>query len=164
MVVNNHHTNGHRSVEPADLFRLKFVESASLSPDGKYAAYTVLQVDAEKEKQTSAIWLVALDSGEARQMTNNDATNGNPRWSPDGKHIAFISTRGEKAQLYVMPVDGGEAQALTSLKQGVGGGPVWSPDGQYIAFTAVPIVEPRDPAKPYRVTRHVYRFDEAEYL
>src|SRR5712692_1800004 len=162
MSANNNHTNGLRSVEPADLFRLKFVESASLSPDAKYAAYTVLQVDAEKEKQTTAIWIVALDSGGARQMTSNDALNGNPKWSPDGKRIAFTSTRGEKAQIYVMPVDGGEAQALTSLKQGIGGGPVWSPDGQHIAFTAVPMAEPRDPAKPYRVTRHVYRFDEVE--
>src|SRR5258708_5527020 len=164
MTINNNDTNGLRSVEAADLFRLKFVESASLSPDGSYVAYTVLQVDAEKEKQPTTLWIVALDSGEARQMTSNDALNGSPQWSPDGKRIAFTSTRGEKPQIYVMPVDGGEAQALTSLKQGVGGGPVWSPDGQYIAFTAVPIAEPRDSAKPYRVTRHVYRFDEAEYL
>src|SRR5260370_39002126 len=155
MTINNNHTNGLRSVEPADLFRLKFVESASLSPDGKYAAYTVLQVDADQEKQTTVIWIVVLDSGEARQMTNNDALNGNPRWSPDGKRIAFTSTRGEKAQIYVMPVDGGEAQALTSLMQGVGGGPAWSPDGQHIAFTAMPIPDPRNPTKPYRVTRHV---------
>ena len=164
MTINNNDTNGLRSVEAADLFRLKFVESASLSPDGSYVAYTVLQVDAEKEKQTTALWIVALDSGEARQMTSNDTLNGNPQWSPDGKRIAFTSTRGEKPQIYVMPVDGGEAQALTSLKQGVGGGPVWSPDGQFIAFTAISIAESRDPAKPYRVTRHVYRFDAVEYL
>src|SRR5258708_33983208 len=127
MTINNNHANGSRSVEPADLFRLKFVESASLSSDGKFVAYPVLQVDTEKEKQTTGLWIVALDSGEARPMTNNDALNGNPQWSPDGKHIAFTSTRGEKSQIYVMPVDGGEAQALTSLKQGIGGGPVSAP-------------------------------------
>jgi len=153
-----------RTVEPADLFRLKFVTGGQLSPDGKRVAYTISDVDAEKEKEYSAIWLMNLASGETHQFTGGTAVDAQPRWSPDGKQIAFLSTRSEKPQIYLIPVDGGEARAVTSLKQGVGGAPAWSPDGKQIAFTTVPIEEPRDPAKPYRVTRHVYRFNGMEYL
>ncbi|MCD5417517.1 S9 family peptidase [Candidatus Bipolaricaulota bacterium] len=61
-------------------------------------------------------------------------------------------------------MDGGEAHALTAMKQGVGSGPAWSPDGKQITFTAGPESDPPDPKKPYRVTRHIYRFDGAGYL
>lgn len=64
----------------------------------------------------------------------------------------------------MIPADGGEARGLTSLQQGVGSGLAWSPDGKFIAFTAGPASEPPDPQKPYRVTRHVYRFDGLGYL
>lgn len=157
-------TEGKRPVEPADLFRLKFVTSGQLSPDGRYAAYVVSHVDAEKETEYSAIWLMNLESGDARQFTSGTARDGDPQWSPDGKQIAFLSTRGEKPQIYVIPVDGGEARAITTLKQGAGGGIAWSPDGKQIAFTAPTVEKPRDMAKPYRVTRHVYRFNDMEYL
>jgi dipeptidyl aminopeptidase/acylaminoacyl peptidase len=61
-------------------------------------------------------------------------------------------------------VDGGEAQALTALPQGVGSGPVWSPDGQHIAFTAGPTKGTFDLSEPYRITRHIYRFDGMGYV
>ena len=153
-----------RTVEPADLFRLKFITAGQLSPDGTRVAYTVTHVDPEAEKEYSAIWMLNVVSGESRQFSSGTALDSNPQWSPDGKQIAFLSTRGEKQQIFVIPVDGGEARAVTSLKQGVGGGQAWSPDGKQIAFTAVPIEEPRDAAKPYRVNRHVYRFNGMEYL
>jgi len=153
-----------RLVEPADLFRLKFITEAELSPDGERAAYTVTHVDPEKDKEYSAIWMLTLATGEMRQFTSGTARDGSPRWSPDGKQIAFLSTRNEKPQLYVIPVDGGEARAVTSLKQGVGSPAAWSPDGKQIAFTTVPTEEPRDPGKPYRVTRHVYRVDGVNYV
>ncbi|MBI1257372.1 MAG: prolyl oligopeptidase family serine peptidase [Chloroflexi bacterium] len=153
-----------RTVEPADLFRLKFSTGAQLSPDGTRAAYTVYQVDGDKEKDSSAIWLVTLATGETRQLTNGAAKDSLPVWSPDGTQIAFVSTRGDKPQIYLIPVAGGEAQVLTSLPQGVGSSMAWSPNGTQIAFVARPQTEPRDPSKPYRVDRSVYRFDELNYL
>jgi len=146
------------------LFRLRFLQEAQLSPDGRTIAYTVSHVDAEKEEEYVAIWLLSLETGESRQLTGGLARDTNPQWSPDGKQIAFLSTRGGKQQIYLIPVDGGEARVLTAIKQGVGGGPAWSPNGKQIAFTAGPVAEPLDPKKPYRVTRHIYRFDAAGYL
>jgi dipeptidyl aminopeptidase/acylaminoacyl peptidase len=151
-------------IEPADLFKLKYITFATFSPSGKQITYVVTHIDAEADKEFSTIWLMDVDTGETRQLTSGTALDTSPKWSPDGKQIAFMSTRNEKPQLYVIPVDGGEALQLTKLKQGVGSGPVWSPDGQHIAFTAVPIEEARDFSKPYRVTRTVYRFNEMEYL
>ena len=153
-----------RTVLPEDLFKLKFVGNAQLSPDGKRLAYTVSHVDSEKNKEYSAIWMMDVATGETYQFTSGTAKDSSPEWTPDGKQIAFMSTRSEKPQLYIIPVDGGEAQALTSLKQGVGSGAKWSPDGKQIAFTTVPAEEPRDPAKPYRVDRHVYRFNDLGYI
>lgn len=157
-------TPSKRPVEPADLFRLKFIVGGALSPDGKYAAYVQSHVDPDKDKQYSAIWLADLTTGETRQLTSGSAVDASPAWSPDSQSIAFMSTRSEKGQLYVIPIDGGEAKQLTTFKQGIGGAPLWSPDGKYIAFTAVPIEEPRDQSKPYRVKRHIYRFNGMEYL
>ena len=107
---------------------------------------------------------MVLETGESRQLTSGLTYDSNPVWSPDGKYIAFLSSRGEKPHIYLIPVDGGEAKALTSLAQGASGGPVWSPDGKHIAFTAGPEKEPPKPEDPYRVTRHVYRFDAMGYL
>lgn len=148
-----------------DLFKLKFLQDAQLSPDGKRAAYVVSHItegdkeSEEEEKEFSTICLLDLETGEKRQFTPGTYHDGSPRWSPDGKQIAFISDRNEKPQIYLIATDGGEARALTKMPLGVGGGPEWSPDGEQIAFTAVSASKPRDPQKPYRVTRNTFRYD-----
>ena len=157
-------TSSSRPIEPADLFRLKFIQAAQLSPDGKSVVYAVSHIDPEKEKEFVTLWHMPLETGATRQLTNGQARDEEPQWSPDGTRIAFRSTRESKSQIYIIPVDGGEARTLTDMPQGVGGGPVLSPDGRYIAFTAGPQVEPRDPSKPYRITRHVYRFNGLGYM
>jgi dipeptidyl aminopeptidase/acylaminoacyl peptidase len=153
-----------RTMQSEDLFQLKFLMGAQLSPDGKQVAYAVLSTETEKDEDRIAIWLASVDTGQARQLTAGTAKDTAPAWSPDSQQIAFLSTRSEKPQIYVIPVDGGEAQQLTFMAQGVGGGPAWSPDGKTIAFAAGPQNEPRDPSKPYRVTRSIYRFDAMGYL
>ena len=148
-----------RPIQPEDLFRFQFISEAKLSPDGKRAVYVVTHVDAEKEEEYAALWLLSLDSGESRPLTNRLGRDQSPEWSPDGKKIAFISDRNEKMQIYIIPLDGGEASQLTELEQGVSGGVAWSPDGLWIAFMAGQQAPAIDPEKPYRVTRALYQFD-----
>ncbi len=155
-----------RPIQRQDLFNLRFLNGGNLSPDASQLIYYVAQIDAEKDKEFSAIHLLDIASGNARQMTDGKAKDSKPAWSPDGKSIAFVSDRGGKPQLFLLPVDGGEARQLTRLERGVGGGGfAWSPDGSAIAFTAKPSQEPPDLSKePYRVDRTIYRFDAIGYL
>jgi len=149
-----------RAVELADLFRIKSLYEAKLSPDGTQAVYAVSHIDGEKEAEYIGLWMVCLETGASRQFSSGLARDSGVAWSPDGSRIAFLSTRAGAPQVYVMPVDGGEARAVTALAQGVGGPPVWSPYGRSLAFTAVASAQPVDPARPYRVDRHLYRFDQ----
>ena len=99
-------TMRHRTIEPEDMFRLQLLLQAQLSPDGKMVANVVTRVDTKTDKDQFAIWLLSLQSGEARQLTTGTASEWNPQWSPDGNQIAFISTRGGPSQVYLIPVDG----------------------------------------------------------
>ncbi|MEM7032701.1 MAG: S9 family peptidase [Chloroflexota bacterium] len=160
--------NTHPTLGPEDLFKLQFLQDAVFSPDGNHILYTISHVDANVDKEFVTIWLYTVETETTRAMTNGLAQDTSPQFSPDGKTIAFLSDRGDKPQIYLMPVDGGEARQLTILKQGVMGGPVWSPNGQQIAFSAGPDYEgdkPLDLSETvYRVTRHTYRFDAVGYL
>ncbi len=155
-----------RTLQANDLFNLKFLQGGSFSPDNSKVIYSVSHIDKEEEYIT--IWLYDVQTKQHRQMTSGKAKDSNPKWSPDSKQIAFISERGDKPQIYLLPVDGGEARHLTQMKQGVGGDLAWSPDGKKIAFTAgvdYGDEEPPDLTKDvYRVTRNVYRFDALGYL
>ena len=153
-----------RTIEPDDLFRFQFLQDAKLSPCGTWIAYSVSHVDAARDMELCAIWLLSPETGEARQLTCGLAIDSNPSWSPDEQQLAFFSNRSGVKQLYTIPVAGGEAHQLTSLPQGVGRGPVWSPDGRHIAFSARPTSEPVYPTRPYRVTRKIYRLDGMGYL
>jgi dipeptidyl aminopeptidase/acylaminoacyl peptidase len=153
-----------RPVEIDDLFRLKFITEAQLSPDGKQVIYGVSHVDTEEMEEYAALWMLSLDTNEIRQLTSGKAKDYNASWSPDGKQVAFLSTREETPQIYLIRVDGGEARKLTAMKGTITEGPVWSPDGKHLAFAGSKDHDPPDPGKPYRVTRNVYRFDGVGYL
>ena len=154
-----------RTLQKEDLLHLHFLNGAELSPDRAQIVYAVNKINAEKDKEFSTIFMLNLASGERRQMTSGKAVDAQPRWSPDGKSIAFISNRGGKPQLYAMPVDGGEARQLTAFTRGIGGSFAWSPDGSAIAFSAVKDADaPNLAREAYRVDRIVYRFDAIGYL
>lgn len=119
-----------------DVMKLKSVGSPQISPDGKWVAYTVTAADIKENAVNSDLWLVST-SGDAapRQLTRHPKNDGSPRWSPDGRQIAFLSDRAERAQIYLMAPDGGEPEKLTDSKTAVSGFQ-WSPDGKQIAYLA----------------------------
>ena len=95
----------------------------------------VSELDRATEKNNSSLWLVPAAGGEPKQLTTAPGANNHPRWSPDGKSIAFVSHRGGSDQVWLLPIDGGEPHQLTKLPIDVSG-PIWSPKGDKIAFAA----------------------------
>jgi dipeptidyl aminopeptidase/acylaminoacyl peptidase len=123
----------------------------------------VTRLDRETDRVRSTIWVADAEGGTPRPFTAGPRRDTTPRWSPDGRWLAFLSERDEaKAQLYLIPASGGEARRLTSLPFGAGP-PAWSPDGSRIAFGARTGTPPDpDPAKarPFRrLTTLKYRYD-----
>lgn len=125
-----------RPVTPKDLFRFRPVSDPQISPAGDLIAYVVSDVDLEQNKSRGSIWLASVNGAAPRRLTNpGDGSDRAPRWSPDGKRIAFVSDRKGKPQLHVIDVTGGESTRIET-KEKVSGEPVWSPDGSLLAFTA----------------------------
>ena len=117
-----------------DLIKLQRVAEPAISPDGKWVAYTVAVPDMEANRNASNIWLAPTAVGEAIQLTQS-GKDSSPVWSPDGKMIAFISSRSGDGQVYLLSMEGGEARPLTKLSTGADLA-IWSPDGKTIAFTS----------------------------
>ncbi len=125
-----------RRITAEDLFRLKIVSDAQVSPDGKTVAFVVTTLHQEENEYRSAIWTVEADGrDEPRRFTGGTKRDGQPRWSPDGARLAFVSDRAGKPQAFVMPLDGGEARKLTDQRNRVDE-IAWSPDGRQLAFTS----------------------------
>ncbi len=124
-----------RGLVPEDYFRFQFVSDPKLSPDGKQVAFTRSVIDKEKNRRVSSIWLVPTDGGAPpRQITASGYSSNSPRWSPDGKQLAFLSTRdGARAQIQLLRFDGGEARQLTKIPNGASN-IQWSPDGKRFVF------------------------------
>ena len=118
-----------------DLLAIKSVSDPRISPDGESVVYVVSELDRATDKTDSTLWLIPTAGGEPKQLTTAPGTNNHPRWSPDGKTLAFVSSRGGSAQVWLLPVEGGEARQLTKLPIDVSG-PIWSPRGDRIAFAA----------------------------
>jgi dipeptidyl aminopeptidase/acylaminoacyl peptidase len=116
-----------------DLISVQRVSDPHASPDGKWVAFTVATPDKEANRNASNIWLIPATGGEATALTRS-GHDSSPRWSPDGKQIAFISSRDGEMQIYLISVDGGEATKLTSVSTGVDNF-YWAPDGKSFAFT-----------------------------
>lgn len=119
-----------------DVMAIKNVSDAQVSPDGKWVAYVVTSADMKENASDADVWLVSTSGGEPIRLTTSKKNDTQPRWSSDGKSIAFISAREEKPQIFMISPFGGEAEKLTDSKSGVQSFQ-WSPDGTRIAYVAI---------------------------
>jgi dipeptidyl aminopeptidase/acylaminoacyl peptidase len=117
-----------------EMIRLHRVSEPQLSPDGKWVVYTVATPDMTANRNASDLWVVSTSGGEPMQLTQS-GHDSSPAWSPDGKTLAFLSSREGTSQVYLLPMDGGEAHEVTHLSTGADL-VKWSPDGKTIAFTS----------------------------
>lgn len=162
-------------ITAADLYRFQLVSDPQIAPDGRAILCCVQRVAQKTEKKFTNLWLVPADGRPPRQFTFGDHNDSHPRWSPDGRAIALLSTRQDEkqAQIYLMPSDGGEARPLTEL-QGEFGSFSWSPDGRRLLLTfrqkdADAVEREADEQKKKlgvvarRITRLDYRMDGKGY-
>jgi dipeptidyl aminopeptidase/acylaminoacyl peptidase len=160
-------------VKPTDIAYLVTLGVPSVSPDGASAVVASTRPDLDRNEYLSSLWIVDT-RGETppRRLTHGDHDTA-PRYSPDGRWIAFLRAEAEgKPQLHLLPTAGGDAQRLTDLPGGAGA-PVWSPDSSTIAFAArVPDAGrygqddkvPAGKEPPRRVTGLKYRLDDVGFV
>jgi dipeptidyl aminopeptidase/acylaminoacyl peptidase len=123
-----------RSIAAEDLYKIQIISDVRISPSGKYVVYSQQRVDQETEKKYSNLWLVSTDGGSPQQFTFGDQLDTQPRWSPDGSSIAFLSNRDDSkkpSQVYLIPASGGESWQVSNIE-----GKIecisWSPNGKKI--------------------------------
>src|SRR5271170_4749933 len=163
-VIAGAQTAEKRAITFKDLISLHRVSEPQISPDGKWIAYSVATPDLEANHSVRDIWVVpAAGAGEARQLTRG-GSDSRPRWSPDGKKLAFISGRAGTPQIYWIALEGGEATRLTSISTGADN-ELWSPDGKNLAFVSSVYPDCKDDAcnagrdaakEKSKVKAHVY--------
>lgn len=114
-----------------NMMAIRRVGDPQLSPDGRTVAYTVGVVNKADNRTLTHIYTVKIDGTDQRQLTTGNSSHSSPRWSPDGRHIAFVTG----GQVWVMESDGDDPKQVTRISSGAGN-PVWSPDGRWIAFVS----------------------------
>ena len=181
-----------RGITPEDYFAFHFLNDARISPDGKQVAYVMTTIDQQRNRRNSSIWIVPADGSSAPRRLTAEGSNSNaPRWSPDGTRLAFLSSRTTEArepaaapaatpataaatpeaprpQIWMLHLDGGEAQVVSHLKNGVSVYQ-WSPDGQ--RFVALSRTGPSDQVAPsarksdVRHYKHIsYKFNDTGWF
>ncbi len=173
-----------RPITIDDYFRIREVHDPQLSTDAQSVAYVVKTAILKTDKNEERIWMVPRSGGDAIALTAEGVTSSHPRWSPDGKSIAFLSERNEgQTQVWLLNLRGGEAQRLTDTPQDVDDF-AWSPDGRRIALVlrdaspeeleaakeakenegeASAKAKKKTP-KPYVIDRPQFKLDEVGYL
>ena len=101
-----------------DLISMKRVADAQISPDGKWVAYVVNAVDKQANRGKRSIWVVPVAGGEAKQLITSNRNDDTPRWSADGKWIAFLSSRDGAPQIFVAAADGSSPRKVTDVPLG----------------------------------------------
>lgn len=159
-----------RPLTAGDLvYRLRAVSDPQLSPDGNWVAYTVTTTDSAKNRRDADVWMTSWDGTQTLRMTASPERETTPRWSPDGRYLAFLSGReeGHGSQVWLLDRRGGEAQRLTTLKGGVDGF-AWSPDAKRLVLVATVDLDTTKAdttrKRPIVIDRYRYKQDVSGYL
>lgn len=166
-----------RKLTVDDYFAIRDVTDPQISPDGKWVAYTVTTREVAADKNVDRVWMVSTAGGDTIPMTVEEYSSSHPRWSPDGKYLAFLSERSdEKKEIWILNREGGEARELTNTIQDVDDF-VWSPQSDRIAMVlqdptpdeigASKLADPTDykaKPRPWVIDRLHFKEDEIGYL
>jgi dipeptidyl aminopeptidase/acylaminoacyl peptidase len=155
---------GRRTLTPDDLYRVQDVTDPQVSPDGRWIAYVVTTNDREPDEARSAVWMVSWDGSERLALTAAADGTGKPKWSPDGRYLAFLSTPtgADKAQIMLLDRRGGDARPLTSVTGDIGAY-AWSPDGKRLVFS-LKLSDAGSAPKPIVIDALHFKQDEDGYL
>src|SRR5882672_3795965 len=139
-VIATPRAQGRRFITEKDLFRFTWIADPQIAPDGSTVAFVRVTVNEKENRYESSLFAVAAAGSESPRRLTSGIHDTTPRWSPDGKRIAFVRSvekdgKSQPGQLYLLQMDGGEARVVTDVTSGAAG-PVWSPDGKQIAFTS----------------------------
>jgi dipeptidyl aminopeptidase/acylaminoacyl peptidase len=149
-----------RPMTAVDLIDVPRLSDPQLSPDGRQVAFLRSDADWKANKRITHVWRAIVATGETTRLTSGAEGETSPRWSPDGKSIAFLAKRAgdEVAQIYLLPVGGGEAVRLTA-HDAAPTAPAWTPDGRALLFVAP---EPKTAAEKARekAKDDLYAYDE----
>jgi dipeptidyl aminopeptidase/acylaminoacyl peptidase len=159
-----------------DLYLHSKVMEADGTRTGDVVARTVRSVDRESNKYISCIWQFSADGAQGKQLTHGPGLDNSPQWSPDGKRLAFLSSRSGSTQVHLIERDGGEARQAGNFASGVSD-LRWTPDGKSLLVTAAVPTDPdlrggrpsgpvpqRDPEAPEIAWRLPYKADGVGYM
>jgi dipeptidyl aminopeptidase/acylaminoacyl peptidase len=128
-----------RAITETDLLKFTWIADPQISPDGASVVFVKVVANEKENRYETSLYTVPANGGDTRRLTSGIRDTA-PRWSPDGKALAFVRSiekdgKPQAGQIYLLRMDGGEAQPLTDVARGASG-PEWSPDGRRIAFLA----------------------------
>jgi dipeptidyl aminopeptidase/acylaminoacyl peptidase len=142
-------------------------------PDGSQIVFVRVVVDEAKDRYETSLFVVPTNGSAAPRPFTSGPFDTSPRWSPDGRMLAFVRAvdkdgKPEKGQIYLIPANGGEARALTDVAKGAAS-PLWSPDGKTIAFTTTALPSDSSKEDPKKsdvrvITKAVYRANGPSYF
>jgi dipeptidyl aminopeptidase/acylaminoacyl peptidase len=171
-----------RTFQPEDMHRIRAVDDLAIAPGGEWVAYTVRETDTKADSRSTDLHMVSWDGQTRLRMTHSKGSESHPRFSPDGKYLAFLAARGgddsgtskdpkTKDQVWVLNRSGGEAERLTEIEGGVSSFE-WSPDGTRLVLVSKD-PEPKDEKgteseadtpKPIVIERYQFKRDYVGYL